>query len=1106
MAGTQDPIRHVVVLMLENRSFDQMLGDLRRVNPDIDGIDRARPGKNLDPTTQRNVAQAPIAEYSLPSGVDIGHEPENVDRQIATDTTPMSGFVEDFRKTNPGADDALAAQVMAYFPIGDSPAGDALPALHGLARQFVVCDRWFSSLPGPTWPNRLFALTGTSAGTRHMPDSSHPTVAPWTYGQQTIFDRFSDKGIKARVFSEGLSMTSILRRMWLHPSWRDDFEGDFLELAAGAEENFPAFSWVEPDYFGGDSSDQHPPHDVRRGDELIARVYNALRANDALWTRTLLIVTHDEHGGFYDHVIPPSATSPDDGEEDGFRFDRLGVRVPALLISPWLARAACHVVFDHTSVLRYVSDKWGLDPLGRRAATANSIGQGLIFTAQPRTDTPETLPLPRTRSLATPKETSLNSNQDALLRSIEMQQAELMPPSQRGLSRALARSTGTPLQRQVRAKAAYEALDTHYRDVETERTVRVLIVHGVGHGDADRTWRDRWTSAITAQIREQPGASQWIIEPEFAIYDDIFERYPLGPKEIASALIRMTGGLLVGTPGGANRGLFDALSSIDDKLRWTAGMIVQWVDEPTLRDALCTRLAEHIAHAQPDFIAAHSLGSLVSYDYLRREVAAGRAAAQNERVLMTFGSQIAHPAVVPVFDGRVEPLHDDAGNGIEHWFHLYNSRDHVFTRPLPLADAKTTNLLSDFDVPDDPLNHDGAFYLARPESLPVWQDLTATTRTFRPRPDASFGATAPQSITAPAIARSQPSRNRALLVGINNYPDAQNRLQGCINDTFLISSVLQEYDIKADDIRLLLDERATRQGISDRLEWLVDGMQPGDRRVFFYSGHGAQIPSYGVNAEPDGLDETLVPYDFDWSREKAFTDDQFHKFYSQLPYDSHLLCIFDCCHAGGLTRGMPRTRGLDPPDDVRHRSLRWDKPEQMWVPRDWVPSGPRTNRLFARSTGQTGDQCNRRFLGQATLTRGASIAPERARGQTRASTPMRSRAQTRKIYGHKGPFMPLLLYACGENQLASEYDHGSVAYGAFTFVLAKTMRETRARPSESALETVIKQASDTLATLGYQQKPEFVGASSKYPADTHLGDIVGTPARGKPARRKSRAK
>ena len=119
---------------------------------------------------------------------------------------------------------------------------------------------------------------------------------------------------------------------------------------------------------------------------------------------------------------------------------------------------------------------------------------------------------------------------------------------------------------------------------------------------------------------------------------------------------------------------------------------------------------------------------------------------------------------------------------------------------------------------------------------------------------------------------------------------------------------------------------------------------------------------------------------------------------------------------------------------------------------------------------------------------------------------MRSRAQTRKIYGHKGPFMPLLLYACGENQLASEYDHGSVAYGAFTFVLAKTMRETRAKPSESALETVIKQASDTLTNLGYQQKPEFVGASSKYPADTHLGDIVGTPARKKPARRKSRAK
>src|SRR5512144_290317 len=133
MAGTQDPIRHVVVLMLENRSFDQMLGDLRRINPEIDGIDRAHPHANHDPVTQRDIAQAPNAMYSLPSGVDIGHEPDDVDRQIATDSTPMSGFVADFRQTNSGADDALAAQVMAYFPIGDTPGRDSLPALHGLA-------------------------------------------------------------------------------------------------------------------------------------------------------------------------------------------------------------------------------------------------------------------------------------------------------------------------------------------------------------------------------------------------------------------------------------------------------------------------------------------------------------------------------------------------------------------------------------------------------------------------------------------------------------------------------------------------------------------------------------------------------------------------------------------------------------------------------------------------------------------------------------------------------------------------------------------------------------------------------------------------------------
>ncbi len=114
-----DPIRHVVLLMLENRSFDQMLGDLKSVNADIDGIDRAHPNTNIDPKTNAPIAQQPIASYTLPDKVDIGHEPDNVDAQLDLKDTPMSGFVGDFRNSNAaGNDDGLAQQVMAYYPVG----------------------------------------------------------------------------------------------------------------------------------------------------------------------------------------------------------------------------------------------------------------------------------------------------------------------------------------------------------------------------------------------------------------------------------------------------------------------------------------------------------------------------------------------------------------------------------------------------------------------------------------------------------------------------------------------------------------------------------------------------------------------------------------------------------------------------------------------------------------------------------------------------------------------------------------------------------------------------------------------------------------------------
>ena len=1071
--ATRDPIRHVILLMLENRAFDQMLGDLKSANPDLDGIDRARPNTNPDPKTGSPLAQRPGARFALPPKLDVGHEPENVDAQIGAGAgaTPMAGFVADFRASNPaGADDGLAAEVMAYYAVGNAGAPDALPVLQGLARAFVVCDRWFSSLPGPTWPNRLFALTGTSAGWRHMPSSARPSAAPFVYGQDTIFDRFADKGLTARTYCDSMSMTWILRKMWWHPSRRRSL-ADFDRDVAGPEMNFPAFALVEPDYFGDTPSDQHPPHDVRRGEALIARVYNGLRQNQALWESTLLVVTHDEHGGFYDHVPPPATVAPDDAAQDGFDFTRLGVRVPALLVSPWLAPGVCHTQFDHTSVLRYLADKWGLVALGRRAAGANSIAQALPNLLDvPRTDAPLALAADAPEAVGP---VPPNGNQQALAQSANVMSAEL------GLAEPVpaTRAFGEPDSAALRQRAfeQVQRAEAKLGAREQERSIKVLAIHGIDHGDKNGGWQDGWRQAIILQVRAQPGAGDWDVDVEFTPNEDIFERFPLTDAAIAAALLRMAGGLVSGPNESARREVITSLANVNDDLRWTAGMTMQWVDNPELRQALATRLREHIERFRPDVIAAHSLGSLIAYDVLRPEIVAGTDRF-DALYLLSFGSQLAHPAVLPVFDGRLEPLRRD-GHGLARWFHLFNAQDLAFTRPLPFADAFTRTLRTDFDGvangSNDVLSHDGASYLMHPGSAPAWSAQTAAGE------DVARAAGAPGN--APSVAdnailviRTRPTRQRALLVGINAYPDPRNRLQGCVNDVFLLSSVLQESGFAADDIRVLLDERATRAGLEERLDWLMDGVTGGDTRVFYYSGHGTQIPTYDDHGTPNGFEESLVPYDFDWSPAHAFTDSTFRAYYAQLPYEANFFAAFDCCHAGGMSRGTVRPRGIDPPDDVRHRSLRWSAAEQMWVPRNWVPQKARAHKLFAAAAQRSTRVAHAQPLGQSQDIR--------AEGDYKT---------VRSAFGHKGPYLPLMMFACGESELASEYDHGAISYGAFSFVFAKTLREQARKRKPPSLKQVVDATRRELKRLGYNQTPELIGSQTKYGADTSLRGVLG---------------
>jgi phospholipase C len=176
----------------------------------------------------------------------------------------------------------------------------------------------------------------------------------------------------------------------------------FEHHAGGKENNFPDFAFIEPRYVSFAPNDDHPPHDPYNGQRLIARIYNALRANAALWKTTLLVVLYDEHGGFADHMSPPAAIPPDAHQEE-YAFDRLGVRVPAVLVSPWLARQVVDASCDHTSLLRSLTEKWGLGPMGGRTAQATDVFAELERAPAFRTDTPRKVGLDLPGESASPE-------------------------------------------------------------------------------------------------------------------------------------------------------------------------------------------------------------------------------------------------------------------------------------------------------------------------------------------------------------------------------------------------------------------------------------------------------------------------------------------------------------------------------------------------------------------------------------------------------------------------------------------------------------------------------------------------------------------------------
>lgn len=402
-------IQHVVVLMLENRSFDHIFGYRPNVNGlkgnEFNLLDPTKPESDVNPAFYvSNGAPYPILAgkngpshslkgtnnqiFNNPTGPDAQHPAKN------------NGFAKNyyqeliFSEKIPNPSNADVRVVMeAFAPV-------RLPSINALADAFCVCDNWYSEVPGPTQPNRLYMHAATSAGYGYNVWSRKFNVA-------TIYNSLEDAGHTWATYDFDLNevKTNFSRINSNAPNFKQ-----FAALKTDVKKNTLAdYSFICPRYNNskqGHGNSQHAPEDARYGDNFIADVYEALRSNDAVWAKTLLVVLYDEHGGFYDHIIPPSKNipnpdginSPAPGDTTSyapkFKFDRLGLRVPVVLASPWIkAGKVDSTLYQHTSVLATLKKMFNLKSfLTKRDASANTFESVFNELSAPRTDTPKTLP------------------------------------------------------------------------------------------------------------------------------------------------------------------------------------------------------------------------------------------------------------------------------------------------------------------------------------------------------------------------------------------------------------------------------------------------------------------------------------------------------------------------------------------------------------------------------------------------------------------------------------------------------------------------------------------------------------------------------------------
>ena len=371
---TLPQIEHIVVLMMENHSFDNYLGVLGRG----DGLPRDGSGR-------------PTPALADPKGGFVRSFPMPTTCQLSV--VPSQSWEASHRSLgkndNSGFVAACGRVAMGYF------TPEQIPFYAGLARTYPLCDRWFGSCLAQTYPNRRFLMAGTAAG---IIDTTTASVLAAPPPNGVIMERLEAHHVSWMNYYGDVPASFLFPAfMQSRPDHLAHMDRFYADAAAGT---LPGVSFVDPAYARQDGESEENPADIRFGERFAARVVNAVTKGKG-WDKTVLIWCYDEHGGYYDHVVPPRAIAPDliaprlpDGATPG-GYDQYGFRVPAAIVSPYARRDyVSHVVHDHTSVMKLIETKWNLPALTFRDANADDLLDALDLSGPPAFAEPPELPAP----------------------------------------------------------------------------------------------------------------------------------------------------------------------------------------------------------------------------------------------------------------------------------------------------------------------------------------------------------------------------------------------------------------------------------------------------------------------------------------------------------------------------------------------------------------------------------------------------------------------------------------------------------------------------------------------------------------------------------------